>query len=118
MIRFSESCWVKCGIEFTDGAMHFSVVVTNDNSDWSQMPVRADNNTIRTRLTRHGEAVRFQYFDQNDDFWKAACLAYIPKATKIDVGIVCCSPEREGFRASFTDFSIKNPVSRELHQEN
>jgi uncharacterized protein len=117
MIRLGESCWVKCGIEFTDGAMHFSVVVTNDHSDWSQMPVQADNSTIRIRMTRHGEAIRIQYLDQLDNSWKAARLAYIPLTTNIDVGVMCCSPEREGFTASFSDFTIKDPVSRELHQE-
>ncbi|MDB5531069.1 MAG: hypothetical protein JWR51_4172 [Devosia sp.] len=115
MIRLSENCWVKAGIEYTDGAMHFSVVVTNDNSDWSQMPIRADGGSIRLRLTRHAEAIRIQYLDQNDNQWKAARLAHIPKTDKIDVGIMCCSPQREGLEITFKDFTIKKPVARDLH---
>ncbi len=115
MVRLSESCWVKAGIEYTDGAMHFSVVVTNDNSDWSQLLVRADEGKIRLRLTRHGEAIRIQYLDQNDDAWKAARLAYIPKTAAIDLGVMCCSPQREGFEVTFRDFDIREPISRELH---
>jgi uncharacterized protein len=115
MIRLSESHWVKAGIEYTDGAMHFSVVVTNDNSDWSQMRVRADNGAIRMRLTRHAEAIRIQYLDQDDHHWKAARLAYIPKSESIEVGIMCCSPEREGFEVSFHDLTIGEPISRQLH---
>ena len=37
MLLVDEENWLKCGIEFTDGAMHFSTVVTRDGySDWSQ----------------------------------------------------------------------------------
>lgn len=115
MVRLSESCWVKAGIEYTDGAMHFSVVVTNDNSDWSQLLVRADEGKIRLRLTRHGEAIRIQYLDQNDNAWKAARLAFLPKTEAIELGIMCCSPQREGFEVAFKDFQIKEPISRELH---
>src|SRR4029079_1944614 len=41
MVRADATHWMKCGIEYTDGAMHFSVVVTNGNSDWSAF--RLDN---------------------------------------------------------------------------
>lgn len=117
MVRISESCWVKAGIEHTDGAMHLSVVVTNDNSDWSQMPIRADGGRIRIRLTRQGEAIRIQYVDQTDGRWKAARLAYIPKTDAIQIGVMCCSPEREGFEVTFSDFTIGEPISRDLHAE-
>jgi len=117
MVRLSESCWVKAGIEYTDGAMHLSVVATNDNSDWSQMPVRADGGAIRIRLTRHGEAIRVQYVDQNDGRWKAARLAFIPKTESIQIGMMCCSPERGGFEVTFTDFNITDPISRDLHAD-
>jgi uncharacterized protein len=117
MVRLSESHWVKAGIEYADGAMQFSVVVTNDNSDWSQMPVRADNGRIRLRLTRHGEAIRIQFLDQNSDRWQAARLAYLPKSESIEVGVMCCSPERAGFEVVFSDFSLGPPISRNLHEE-
>lgn len=115
MVRLSESCWVKAGIEYTDGAMHFSVVVTNDHSDWSQLMVRADDGRLRLRLTRHGDTIRVQYLDQTDDNWKAARLAYIPPTQSIDLGVMCCSPQREGFEVTFTDFEIREPISRDLH---
>ena len=117
MVRLGETHWIKAGIEFADGAMQFSVVVTNDHSDWSQMSVRADNGRIRLRLTRHGEAIRIQYLDQGDGSWKAARLAYLPKSESIDVGVMCCSPERAGFEVVLSDFSIGPPISRNLHED-
>jgi len=47
MIRHDEKHWVKCGIEFTDGARHFSVVVTNGRSDWSAFRLTDDFEEIR-----------------------------------------------------------------------
>jgi uncharacterized protein len=117
MVRLSETHWIKAGIEFADGAMQFSVVVTNDHSDWSQMPVRADGGRLRLRLTRHGEAIRIQYLDEGDGGWRAARLAYLPKSESIEVGVMCCSPERAGFEVVFSDFSIGPPISRNLHED-
>jgi len=115
MIRLSESHWIKAGIEYTDGAMHFSVVVTNDNSDWSQMRVRADNGTIRIRMTRHAEAIRVQYLDQETGRWTSARLACFPKSERVSVGVMCCSPTREAFEVTFRGFTVGEPVSRSLH---
>ena len=39
MLRRDEGAWIKTGIEYTDGVMHFSVVVTGPRSDWSVIPL-------------------------------------------------------------------------------
>lgn len=115
MLRLSETHWLKAGIEYTDGQMHFSVVVTNDNSDWSQMPLEASGGRIRLRLTRHAEAIRVQYEDPASKKWKAARLAYLPKSESIELGIMCCSPQRQGFEVTFSDFTVTGPQRRDLH---
>ncbi|MDW6023325.1 DUF1349 domain-containing protein [Mesorhizobium sp. BAC0120] len=115
MIRLSESSWIKAGIEYTDGEMYFSTVVTNDTSDWSLIKIPVDPKGVRIRVTKHHEAIRVQYLDVSDNRWKPARLAYFPPTTSVAVGIMCCSPQREGFKVTFRDFFIGPPISRELH---
>jgi regulation of enolase protein 1 (concanavalin A-like superfamily) len=117
MVRLSESHWIKAGLEYTDDALHFSVVANNDNSDWSQMRVGSDNGLMRLRLSRHAEAIRVQYLDQNDNHWKTARLSYLPKTDSIDVGVMCCSPKREGFEVTFKNFIVGEPISKNLHDQ-
>jgi uncharacterized protein len=115
MMRLSETHWVKAGIELTDGLMYFSVVITNDVSDWSLVAIPADPAGVRIRLTRHREAVRVQYLDRGDNSWRPVRLGYLPPSAQVDVGMMCCSPQREGFEVAFTDFVIGPPISKELH---
>lgn len=115
MARLSETHWVKCGVEFTNGEMLFSVVVTNNASDWSLIKIPFSGTGVRVRLTRHREAIRVQYLDAPDGRWKMARLGYLPPSCSIDIGMMCCSPEREGFEVTFADFTIGPPVARQLH---
>ena len=115
MIRLSESHWIKTGIELTDGHMYFSVVVTNDTSDWSLVEVPIAPEGIRIRLTRHAEAIRVQYFNVIDQSWRPVRLAYFPISASVDVGVMCCSPQRAGFKARFLDFVLGPPIARDLH---
>ena len=63
MLRIDENFWIKAGIEYTDGLMHFSTVVTRDVSDWSVIPLHdaAPDTPVSVRLTRHDDAVRVQF---------------------------------------------------------
>ncbi len=115
MLRIDGSRWIKTGIEFTDGLMHFSVVVTNGVSDWSVIPMRDSRaiDPISVRLTRHDDAVRVQ-FSTDGAHWQLARLCPFP-AADAQVGVMACSPQREGFQARFCDIVIGPPISRELH---
>ncbi|MDX8510707.1 DUF1349 domain-containing protein [Mesorhizobium captivum] len=115
MLHLSETHWIKAGVEYTDGLAYFSVVVTNDRSDWSLVAIPADPNGVRIRLTRHAEAIRIQYRDGTDGHWKPVRLAYFPTSRSVDVGMMCCSPQREGFEVTFSDFVVGPPISRDLH---
>ena len=65
------------------------------------------------RLTRHGDAVRVQ-FSVNGAAWQMARLCPFP-AADAEIGVMACSPERGGFRATFGDIAVGPPIARELH---
>ena len=115
MIRHDERHWVKCGIEFTDGARHFSVVVTNGNSDWSAFRLSQDFEEVFVRATRLGGALFVQYRTDSQQEWRMARLAYFPTSpASLSVGITFCSPQREGFEVEFRSFSLTDPVTRDI----
>lgn len=117
MLRIDAKNWIKTGIEYTDGLMHFSVVVTNRISDWSVIPLHGANTTddVHIRLTRHDDAVRVQ-FSVNDAPWQLARLAPFSNADA-SVGIMACSPQRAGFEATFRDLEVGPAIARDLHAE-
>lgn len=115
MMRLSESHWIKTGIELTDGKSYFSVVVTNDASDWSLVEVPLGVEGIRIRITKHKDAIRVQYFSVTEGSWQPARLAFFPTTAKVDVGVMCCSPQRAGFKARFKEFHLGPPIARDLH---
>ena len=115
MLRADETHWVKTGIEYTDGERHLSAVVTNEFSDWSVLPYLHAGDEVSIRLTRHGEAIRIQFEDPATGHWQMLRLAYLKPAAELQVGVMCCSPEREGFEVTFRDFQIGPPIDRALH---
>jgi uncharacterized protein len=117
MLRIDERNWIKAGIEYTDGLMHFSVVVTNGISDWSVIPLQGSTTSDEAdvRITRHDDAVRVQY-SINGAPWQLARLAPFSNADAV-VGAMACSPQRSGFEVIFTDLKIGPAISRTLHDE-
>ncbi|OWV93257.1 hypothetical protein ATY81_15435 [Rhizobium sp. R72] len=116
MVRANARHWMKCGIEYTDGARHFSVVVTNGNSDWSAFRIDHAFERMGVRVTRNGDALFIQYKTNRMEDWRMARLAWFdPAFTEISVGPTFCSPQRAGFEAVFHDFSLTDPLSREIH---
>jgi len=116
MLRLDERNWIKCGIEYTDGLMHFSVVLTRGVSDWSVIPLHGTSTAapLFVRLTRHDAAVRVQFrFDELAP-WQMARLCPF-SSQDVQFGIVACSPEREGFEVTFRDIVVGAPISRVLH---
>ena len=117
MLRIDQRNWIKTGIEYTDGLMHFSVVVTREFSDWSVIPLHDAKPTddVHVRLTRHGDAVRVQYAISGGA-WQMARLAPFP-AVDASVGVMPCSPQRAGFDASFREIEVGPAISRQLHAD-
>ncbi|MDX3924243.1 MAG: DUF1349 domain-containing protein [Shinella sp.] len=116
-LRLDAGNWIKAGIEFTDGLMHFSVVVTRGVSDWSVIPLpdMSVSDPLDVRLTRHGDAVRVQY-RVGGAAWRMARLCPFFTADA-QAGVMACSPERGGFRASFRNVEIGPAIARTLHED-
>lgn len=116
MLRLDAMAWIKAGIEYTDGLMHFSTVVTGPRSDWSVIPLPGATpaDTIGVRLSRHGDAARVDYALMGQD-WRMARLAPFP-ADPARVGPMACSPERGGFRVRFSEVEVGPAIGRALHE--
>lgn len=116
MVWVDENNWLKCGIEYTDGALHFSVVVTRDDqSDWSVMPFAgAPDRPVVLRVTRHAEALRVQV-QTEDGSWQLVRLCFLRMPETVEAGPMACSPTSEGLEVRFTRIDIGDPISRELH---
>ncbi|WP_433699239.1 DUF1349 domain-containing protein [Nocardiopsis sp. CA-288880] len=113
MVRADEEHWVKAGVEFTEGALNLSTVLTRGHSDWSVVPL-AHTGEVTLRVIRTGDALNVQYLD-GDAGWRLLRLGYLPLPESCQVGVMCCSPEREGFRAVFRDLTLSAEIPGDLH---
>jgi uncharacterized protein len=105
MLRSDEKNWIKTGIEFDDGKQKLSAVVTREVSDWSVIPLEHSPSEVFLKLSRKGTAVTIQYsFDGTT--YEMLRLAFFPEG-QTTIGMMCCSPQREGFEATFREFDVK-----------
>jgi uncharacterized protein len=82
MLRQDEAHWVKAGIEFSDGILNMSVVVTSDKSDWSTCALSTFTTAHRLRWTRRGDAVVIQ-FRNAENRWQLLRVAPFPRVRLI-----------------------------------
>ena len=115
MLRVDERHWIKAGIEYVGSRRLLSVVVTRERSDWSTVPAFEAPDPVRLRLSRHGTAVRVEWAPGGEERYAMLRLAYLPTGDgPALVGPMCCSPERAGFAARFSEVRIGEPIAREL----
>ena len=105
MIRSDELNWLKCGIEFVNGVQQISAVVTRNFSDWSVIPIPQNPSAIWVRVTRRGTAIEVEY-SLNGTEYTMLRLAYLTPAETVSVGVMCASPEGNGFQMRFEKFQI------------
>ncbi|MCC9205011.1 DUF1349 domain-containing protein [Arthrobacter sp. zg-Y769] len=117
MLRIDERSWLKAGVEYSDGALQLSTVVTNGTSDWSLSPLGTAQDEITLRLTRQATAVHVQYLESGGPagHWKSLRLGYLPMESLCQVGLMACSPERGGLTVRFTNFSVVPSDGINLH---
>ena len=114
MLRVDEKNWIKCGIEHSDGMTNFSIVITRDSSDWSVIgqPLISGPQTIR--ITAQDNSIIAHFLKPNGT-WNLMRVADFPTSKIKTLGPMACSPERCGFKASFLDFIVTNPIQNPLH---
>ncbi len=115
MVRVDEKNWIKLGIEFSDGLCNFSLVCTIDGkSDWSVVPQDHLTGPQSVRITRRGDAAVAHYQRANGE-WQMMRLCPFPRSLSARVGPMTCSPQREGFEVTFTNFSLSPAIPNPLH---
>jgi len=114
MVRVDAEHWIKAGIEFSDGRAMLSSVLTNGQSDWATAPYAHDASDFRMRVTVTEGVVRLQT-SADGQTWPLVRLAPFPKAQSYLVGPMACTPERAGLPVKFTEFSLKPPLGKDLH---
>ncbi len=114
MVRVDEERWIKAGVEFSDGALLLSTVLTDGGSDWatSTAPPLPDGFWLRVTVT--GGAIRVQY-SADGKRWPLLRLAPFPVAARYLVGPMCCTPQRAGLNVTFASFSVGPALARDLH---
>lgn len=105
MVRLDELNWLKCGIEFVEGVQQVSAVVTRDYSDWSVVPMPQNPSSLWLRLTRRGTAIEVQY-SLDGERYQMLRLAYLTPVEQLSVGVMCASPEGNGFSTIFENLKI------------
>ncbi|MGV3651592.1 MAG: DUF1349 domain-containing protein [Devosia sp.] len=116
MLRAGDRHWIKTGIEFSDGVMNMSVVVTRTRSDWSTCAVPEAEGPQKIRLTRRGEAVIVQFRNARNR-WQLLRVADFDARGPLAIGPMACSPQRAGFEAVFSQFTLGPAVAGALHDE-
>ncbi|HEY3599168.1 MAG TPA: DUF1349 domain-containing protein [Paraburkholderia sp.] len=114
MVRIDARNWVKAGVEFTDGVLMMSSVLTVGQSDWAVGSRIACVDGFWLRASVAKGVLRMQ-FSTDGASWPLLRLATFPVAGSYFVGPMCCTPERAGLVVEFTGFQVSAPTNKGLH---
>ncbi len=104
MVRVDERHWLKTGVEYFDGRVRLSTVVTNEYSSWAVASLPAGHGALGLFLARRGDSVEVRYaMDAAEP--DLAALVYLPPGPAL-AGAMCAAPEGHGFSVTFRDFTI------------
>ncbi|MDL5055422.1 DUF1349 domain-containing protein [Oscillatoria laete-virens NRMC-F 0139] len=105
MVRENALIWMKCGIEYVDGTMNASAVITREFSDWSILPLAERPAAVWFRVERIAEAIEVSYSLDGVSFTLIR-QGYLSTAPTLEVGVMAAAPLGNGFEATFSDFVI------------
>lgn len=114
MIRIDENNWIKTGVEYVDGVYNFSTVQTIDYSSWNVVALSEKPEAVWVKIIRRRDAVEI-FYSLNGKDYQMSNTAYFPEHKVVKVGMMGASPDGNGFKAIFENFSIKHlPDERRL----
>ncbi|GAA1891593.1 DUF1349 domain-containing protein [Asanoa iriomotensis] len=112
MVRADERNWCKSGLEVTSGVVQVSTVYTREFSDLSVAPLLGEPGVVSMRVTRFDAALAV-HCRVGDGRWELLRLGHLDLPATVDVGVMCCSPERAGLEARFRGFRVGPPIPRD-----
>jgi regulation of enolase protein 1 (concanavalin A-like superfamily) len=107
MVRLDEKHWMKCGTELVDNKRWASVVFTHDYSDWSTMEDLTQRGAVYWRVVRQKDSIEARISLDGEKFVTLR-QGYFPASQKVSVGVMCCSPEGQGFDATFDQLLLES----------
>ncbi|TWV96221.1 DUF1349 domain-containing protein [Chitinophaga pinensis] len=107
MIRTDHQNYIKSGVEFVDGKLNVSTVVTHTTSDWSVTPLDKVPPFIWIKAIRKLDAVEF-YYSFDDKNYIMTRNAPLQDNHPVMVGLMAASPDGQGFEAKFEEFTVKH----------
>ena len=114
MLRIDHENYIKAGIEFVDGKYNLSTVVTHKTSDWSVITLDKPVPYVWIKALRRKDAIEI-FYSFDDKNYIMMRNAWMQDNHPIMVGVMAASPDGNGFKARFEDFSIKHlPDARRL----
>ena len=106
MVRVDDRHWVKTGIEYVDGRIRLSTVITLDYSSWAVAELPAGGSDLGLHLTRRGDSVEVRYA-VDDGQPELASVVYLPPGAPAFAGLMCAAPEGPGFDVTFYNLVIR-----------
>jgi regulation of enolase protein 1 (concanavalin A-like superfamily) len=114
MIRTDHKNYIKTGVEFVDGKFNISTVVTHNKSDWSVTTLEKAPPYVWIKVVRRLDAIEV-FYSLDDKVYTLSRNAPLEDNAPVMVGLTAASPDGNGFKATFENFSVKHlPDQRRL----
>lgn len=111
MIRLDHENYIKTGIEYVDGKYNLSTVVTHKTSDWSVIVLDRPVEHIWIKAVRRLDAVEI-FYSYDDKTYRMMRNAWVEANHPVRIGMFAACPDGDGFRASFSDFTVRHLPDR------
>jgi regulation of enolase protein 1 (concanavalin A-like superfamily) len=105
VVRVDGGHWIKTGVELFDGKLRFSVVVTIEHSNWMIADLPEGFTFFNLSLERRADAVHISYSTDENPL-QFASVVYLEPGAQALAGVMCASPQGEGFSVHFSDYEL------------